>query len=236
MAALAFHTPNQVPAPLCMATLATRSAEIVAGPPGVTPAKVLRCFRFVGRPFTVNEEVLWLHYPKLEWESRYLGGEDKGFQEASTKAVGRDGTYNSTLLTMGGKILEHLQGPNPVNALDVMHSIRTVTEKTPDTILVVAQHFALVTIIVPTCKKYCILARKECGVHRSSLLWVFDCSGPGLPSVGVPHCLCLGRFAGKEAKTRKCRCPDSLDSGHTRPSSGDAVTVTVAGRTSRLAV
>ena len=80
------------------------------------------------------------------------GGGGQRFPEVTTKVVGRDCTYDSTFLTTAGKVLERLQGPNPVKVSDVAHSIHTVPKKTSYTILVVAQHFGLVTIIVPTRK------------------------------------------------------------------------------------
>ena len=65
----------------------------------------------------------------------------------------RDGTYDSTFLTTAGKVLERLlQGPNPAKVSDVVRAIPTMPGKTSYTILVVAQHFGLWTIIVPTRK------------------------------------------------------------------------------------
>ena len=98
--------------------------------------------------------------PRLEWEFWDLGVEDKGFQEATAKAVERDGTYGSTFLTTVGNVLECLQGPNPVKVSDVVHGIRTVPEKTSYTILVVAQHFGPVTIIVPTSNRTCLRGKR----------------------------------------------------------------------------
>ena len=64
-----------------------------------------------------------------------LGSEDKGFWEATAKALERDGTYEATFLTTAGKILERLHVPNPVKVSDVVYSIRTVPKKTSYTIL-----------------------------------------------------------------------------------------------------
>ena len=69
MAALGFQTPNGVPAPLrTPATLATPAAQVVAGTPGETPAKVVRRFRFASIPFTAVRESFLPNYPRNEWE------------------------------------------------------------------------------------------------------------------------------------------------------------------------
>ena len=69
VAALAFQTPNRVPAPLrTPATPATPAAQVLAGTPGKTPAKVVRGFRFVSIPFRAVQESFQPHYPRKEWE------------------------------------------------------------------------------------------------------------------------------------------------------------------------
>ena len=142
-----------MPAPLrTPATAATPAAQIVAGTPGETPAKVVRSFQFVSIPFTAVQESFVPDYPRKEWEFWDSGAGDKGFQEATAKAVDRDGTYDYTFLTTAGKVLERLQDPNPMKVSDVVQSIRTVLEKPSYTTLVVAQHFGLLTIILPTRK------------------------------------------------------------------------------------
>ena len=105
MAALAFQTPNRVPSRLrTTATHATPAAHVVAGTPDETPAKVVCGFWFVSMPFTALQECLLPDYASKDWAFGDWGAEDKGLQEASARAVDRDGTYDSTFLAMAGKV------------------------------------------------------------------------------------------------------------------------------------
>ena len=79
MAALTFHTPNRVLAPLRTTTPATPAAQVVAGTPGETLTKVVRGFRFLSRPFAAVQERLLPDYPRREWEFWDLGAEEKAF-------------------------------------------------------------------------------------------------------------------------------------------------------------
>ena len=94
MGALAFQTPNRVRAPLrTLATPATPAEQAVVGTPGEMPAKVVRGFRFVSVPVTAVQESFMPDFPMREWELWDFGAEDKGFQEATTRTVERDGIY-----------------------------------------------------------------------------------------------------------------------------------------------
>ena len=226
MAALAFQTPNRVPAPLrTPVTPATPAAQVVLGTQGETPAKVAPGLRFVSVPFTAVQESLLPDFPRKEWEFRDSGGEDKGFQKATTKAVERDGTYDSTFLTTAGKVLERLQGLNLVKVSDVVHSIRTVPEKTSYTMFVPAQHFGLLTIIVPTRTN-----SNPAYVRGKHVAYVVRHPAASLTSAGLDFLRLVSittsdwdGLAGKEAKTRKRRCTDSPDSGQLSPPRAEAV-------------
>ena len=137
----------------------------------------------------------------------------------------RDGTYDSTFLTTAGKVLERLQGPNPVKVSDVVHSICSVPEKTSYTILVVAQHFGLLTIIVPTRKN-----SNPAYVRGRRVAYVVRHPAASLTSAGLDFLRLVSittshwdGLAGKEAKTRKRRRNDSPDCGRQSPRSAVAV-------------
>ena len=167
----------------------------------------------MSRPFTAVQEYFLPDYPRMEWEFWDLGAKDKGFQEATTKAVERDGTYDSTFLTTAGKVLERLLGPNPVKVSGVVHSIRTVPEKTSYTILVVAQHFGLLAIIVPTRKK-----SNPVYVCGKRVAYVVRHPAASLTSAGLDFLRLVSittsdwdGLAGKEAKGESLHCALLLD-------------------------
>ena len=174
----------------------------------------------------------------MEWEFWDWGTEEKGFQVATTKAVERDGTYDSTFLTTAGKVSERLQGPNPVKVSDVVHSIQTVPEKTSYTILVVAQHFGLLTIIVPIRKN-----SNPAYVRGKRVAYVVGHPVASLTSVGLDFLRLVSidtsdwhGLAGTEATTPMRRRNDSPDSGWLSPASAEAVASATCGHSNPPAV
>ena len=218
--------------------LRRRPQRVVASTLGETPAKVVGSFRFLGHTFTAVQEFVLPDYPRMEWEFWDWGAEDKGFQEVTTKAVQRDGTHDSAFLTTASKVLERLQGPNPVKVSDVVHSIRSVPEKTSYTILVVAQHFGLLTIIVPTRKN-----SNPAYVRGKRVAYVVCHPATSLTSTGLDFLRLVSittsdsdGLAGKEARTRQRRRTDSPDSGRQSPPSGEAVASATLGHSNPPAV
>ena len=149
-----------------------------------------------------------------------------------------DGTYDSTFLTTAGKVLERLQGLNPVKVSDIVHGIRTVPEKTSYTILVVVQHFGFLTIIVPTRKN-----SNPAYVRGKRVAYIVRHPTASLTSAGFEFLRLVSittsdwdGLAGREAKTRKHSCTDSPDSGQQSPPSAEAVASAASGHSAPPAV